>query len=119
MNNRSTIVINRGASSLSLLQIAFIVLKLTNVIAWSWLWVLSPFWISLTISIVLIAIYMICLKRIARQINQDFKKTLIEIKEKSSKEINQISDDNKVVKSKEEVKPNGKRQIKKSKKENE
>lgn len=29
-----------------LLTIVFIVLKLTNVIAWSWWWVLSPLWIS-------------------------------------------------------------------------
>lgn len=27
-----------------LLAIAFIVLKLTHVIAWSWLWVLVPLW---------------------------------------------------------------------------
>jgi len=33
----------------TLLQIAFIILKLTNVIHWSWLWVLSPIWISLII----------------------------------------------------------------------
>ena len=26
------------------LTIAFVVLKLTGVIAWSWLWVLSPLW---------------------------------------------------------------------------
>ena len=29
------------------LGIVFVVLKLTGVIAWSWLWVLSPWWISL------------------------------------------------------------------------
>lgn len=29
----------------SLLGIAFIVLKLCGVIAWSWWWVLAPFWI--------------------------------------------------------------------------
>lgn len=29
-----------------LLTIAFIVLKLCHVIDWSWLWVLSPLWIS-------------------------------------------------------------------------
>jgi hypothetical protein len=29
---------------LSLLTIAFIVLKLTAVISWSWWWVLAPFW---------------------------------------------------------------------------
>lgn len=34
-----------GVSILGLLGIAFIVLKLTDVIAWSWLWVLAPFWI--------------------------------------------------------------------------
>lgn len=39
-----------------LLTIAFIVLKLCNIINWSWLWVLSPLWISvgLTISILLV-----------------------------------------------------------------
>ena len=29
------------------LGVIFVVLKLTGVIAWSWLWVLSPWWISL------------------------------------------------------------------------
>ena len=32
-----------------LLGIAFIILKLTNVIAWSWWWVLAPFWIGFAI----------------------------------------------------------------------
>lgn len=32
-----------------LLTIVFIMLKLTNVIAWSWVWVLSPLWISVGI----------------------------------------------------------------------
>lgn len=36
-----------GIGFAGLLTIAFIVLKLTNVIAWSWWWVLSPLWISL------------------------------------------------------------------------
>lgn len=31
---------------LGLLTIVFIVLKLTGVISWSWVWVLSPLWIS-------------------------------------------------------------------------
>jgi hypothetical protein len=30
----------------SLLLLIFIILKLTNVIDWSWLWVLSPLWIG-------------------------------------------------------------------------
>lgn len=32
---------------LSLLTIAFIVLKLTGFIAWSWIWALAPIWIPL------------------------------------------------------------------------
>lgn len=34
-----------GVNTTSLLGIAFVVLKLTKCIDWSWLWVLSPFWI--------------------------------------------------------------------------
>ncbi len=30
----------------SILLLIFIILKLTNVIDWSWLWVLSPLWIG-------------------------------------------------------------------------
>lgn len=33
-----------GISFLGLLTIVFITLKLTNVIAWSWWWVLLPLW---------------------------------------------------------------------------
>lgn len=39
---------------ISLLGIAFIILKLCKVIAWSWLWVLAPVWIPLCISIVIV-----------------------------------------------------------------
>jgi len=38
----------------SLLLILFIGLKLTGYIAWSWLWVLSPIWISALLAIVLL-----------------------------------------------------------------
>lgn len=41
-----------GVSFVGLLTIVFIVLKLCNVITWSWLWVLSPIWISVSIAIV-------------------------------------------------------------------
>jgi len=39
LNNRSG-----GASALELLSIAFIVLKLTGEISWSWWWVVAPIW---------------------------------------------------------------------------
>jgi hypothetical protein len=39
-----------------LLTVLFIALKLTNVIAWSWVWVLSPLWISLSITLIVLAV---------------------------------------------------------------
>lgn len=40
------------------LAIAFIVLKLTGTINWSWLWVLSPIWIpfAIVIAIMIVAV---------------------------------------------------------------
>ena len=48
-----------GIGFAGLLTIAFIVLKLTGVISWSWLWVLSPIWISVLIAVLVIAIVLI------------------------------------------------------------
>ena len=48
---------NSGIVFTGLLTIVFIVLKLTGYISWSWWWVLSPVWIPLAISIVLVILY--------------------------------------------------------------
>lgn len=48
-----------GIGFCGLLAVAFIVLKLTNVIAWSWWWVLSPLWAPLALVLVSLAIYYI------------------------------------------------------------
>ena len=45
------------SSSPSLLGIAFVILKLTHVIAWSWLWVLAPFWIPLALVLVVFLVF--------------------------------------------------------------
>ena len=45
-----------GIGFVGLLTVAFIVLKLTKVIAWSWLWVLSPLWISVALTIAILII---------------------------------------------------------------
>ena len=37
-----------------ILTVVFIILKLCNVISWSWLWVLSPLWISLILTVIII-----------------------------------------------------------------
>jgi len=42
---------------LGMLQVVFLVLKLCNLIDWSWVWVLSPMWIPLSIYIVFYIIY--------------------------------------------------------------
>lgn len=60
MENNKTIV--KGASFVSLLTLAFIVLKLTGVISWAWVWVVSPIWISLIIDIIVIAVCLWILK---------------------------------------------------------
>lgn len=38
------------------LLIIFIVLKLVGVIAWSWIWVLSPLWISIVLAVAFIVL---------------------------------------------------------------
>ena len=45
-----------GIGFSGILTIVFIVLKLTDVISWDWVWVLAPAWISLSISLVLFVI---------------------------------------------------------------
>ena len=42
----------------TLLLVAFIILKLCHVIEWSWLWVLSPLWIPIVLSLIVGAIIM-------------------------------------------------------------
>ena len=54
-NSKST----GGIGFTGLLTIVFIVLKLTKVITWSWIWVVSPLWISFILVIILVVLYVI------------------------------------------------------------
>ena len=58
-NKSSTTSKSGGISFVGLLTIAFIVLKLCNVITWSWVWVLSPIWISVALVIIVCIIFAI------------------------------------------------------------
>lgn len=59
-NNGETKVISGGGCSFStILGIVFIVLKLTGVISWSWVWVLAPFWIPLALVAFIVAIIIV------------------------------------------------------------
>lgn len=44
---------SNGIGFTGLLLLAFIILKLTKVISWSWFWVLSPLWIPVILAIVI------------------------------------------------------------------
>ena len=48
-----------GIGFTGLLTIVFIVLKLTGVINWSWLWVLSPLWIGFLLWVVIMIIIIV------------------------------------------------------------
>lgn len=55
--SEGTTEVNLGIGSLgTLLGVLFVGLKLGNVINWSWLWVLAPFWIPISIALVLFAL---------------------------------------------------------------
>lgn len=64
MANSSSSSSSGGVGFVGLLTIAFIVLKLLNVIDWSWWWVLSPLWISTIIGIAIVIWIIIYLKRL-------------------------------------------------------
>lgn len=50
---------SNGIGIFTVLQIVFLVLKLTNLIDWSWWWVWSPTWISIVY--VVIMLFIVCL----------------------------------------------------------
>ena len=58
--NKTTV--NGGIGFTGLLQVAFIVLKLIGIINWSWVWVLSPTWISIILAVLVIIIAVIFIR---------------------------------------------------------
>lgn len=58
-NNGKNTVTTGGVSFSGLLTIAFIILKLTKVINWSWLWVLAPLWISVSLWVLYLIVLLI------------------------------------------------------------
>ena len=49
MSNNVTSSSSSGIGFLGLLTVLFVGLKLTGVIAWSWVWVLSPLWLGFAV----------------------------------------------------------------------
>jgi hypothetical protein len=59
-----------GIGFIGLLTIVFITLKLCNVINWSWWWVFAPVWISASISLIILFIFLL----FAVEVNTRLKK---------------------------------------------
>ena len=64
-NNKVTVT-NNTIGFAGLLTIVFIVLKLLGKINWPWIWVLSPIWISIAISVIAFAIAVILISKSSR-----------------------------------------------------
>lgn len=61
MSKNSGSTAGGGLGLSGVLLVVFIVLKLCKVITWSWVWVLSPLWISLILWGVILLIWVITL----------------------------------------------------------
>jgi len=54
-----------GIGFAGLLTIVFVVLKLTGVITWSWLWVLSPLWIGFALALLIFILIIVLVVALA------------------------------------------------------
>ena len=61
MDNNNRAAGGGGIGFTGLLTIVFVVLKLCKVINWSWVWVLSPLWISAILAVLISVILIIIL----------------------------------------------------------
>ena len=60
-NSSATATASGGIGFGGLLTVAFIVLKLTGYISWSWVWVLAPLWIPLLAGLAIFSVVLIIL----------------------------------------------------------
>lgn len=74
-NNRGT---TGGIGFCGLLTIAFIILKLTGVISWSWLWVLAPIWIptAIVLAVLLVVLIVVLVKEGVKQTEERQRREL-------------------------------------------
>lgn len=62
MKNNGNTSSSAGIGFSGLLTILFIALKLLGFITWSWVWILSPIWISFTIIMLIIIVVLFLVK---------------------------------------------------------
>ena len=61
--NNSSRASASASGGIGLLTIAFIVLKLCHIIEWSWLWVLSPLWITAALVVLVVVVLLVVFAR--------------------------------------------------------
>lgn len=52
-----------GLGFFEALTLLFIALKLTGCVTWSWLWVLSPLWLTFSVAVFIAAIVVLVMKK--------------------------------------------------------
>lgn len=62
---KTTTYTNSGTSLSTVLFVVFLILKLTNVIDWSWWWVTSPLWLPVAL-IFAIGLFVVMLAQITK-----------------------------------------------------
>ena len=86
LESKKPITVYRGVTPLSLLGVAFVVLKLLGYITWSWWWVLAPFWIPIGIALLLLGICLVLLLSISFiETKRSTKKIVVEEKKEPAK----------------------------------
>lgn len=58
-NSSATTTASGGIGFGGLLAVAFIVLKLTGYISWSWVWVLAPLWIPALLALTFLVVFLL------------------------------------------------------------
>lgn len=80
--SESKTIVNGGTGFVGLLTIAFIVLRICNVIDWSVWWVLSPIWITAALILtIMLTIFLVSLKHIKTK-EKEHDKILEELRKK-------------------------------------
>ena len=59
LKEKRTTSYSGGISTVGLLGVVFVTLKLIGTITWSWWWVLAPFWIPALLAIILLTLLVI------------------------------------------------------------
>lgn len=78
------VVYSGGMSTLGVLGVVFVVLKLLGYISWSWVWVLAPFWIPIVLTLILLALIIPCVCFLCKH-SQHVKETTEEDNSNESK----------------------------------